>query len=130
MKYEKIDRSNIDFTSDTSICNVGVLDFSINDMPIRLEEFYMNDVLCLTIFIPKVDQFIDEETIKKYLVDNNVIEIIKDNIYITEIEDINNNSFISVNVPLETKNEVLNVCKKDVEILYRLIWRKKGWFKI
>jgi hypothetical protein len=117
MKYEKIDRSNIDFTSDTSVCNVGVLDFSINDMPIRLEEFYMNDVLCLTIFIPKVDQFIDEETIKKYLVDNNVIEIIKDNIYITEIEDINNNSFISVNVPLETKNEVLNVCKKDVEIL-------------
>lgn len=117
MKYEKIDRSNIDFTSDTSVCNVGFLDFSINNIPIRLEEFYMNDVLCLTIFIPKMVEFVDEETIKKYLVDNNVIEIIKDNIYITEIEDINNNSFISVNVPLEMKDDVLNICKKNIEIL-------------
>ena len=30
MKYEKIDRSNIDFTSDTSVCNVYERRFMFN----------------------------------------------------------------------------------------------------
>lgn len=119
MKYNKIDRTNIDFTSDAEVCNIGYFEKYVKDIPIRIEKFVTNGITCITIFIPKIEIFNDEKTIKKFLQDNNIIEIIDDKIYVTELEDVNNNEFLSINVPLESINHTFNKCTldfKDYEI--------------
>ena len=64
MKYKAIDRTNIDFTSDAEICNIGYFEKEYQDVPIRAEKFFANGITCVTIFIPKIDSLDDEEKIK------------------------------------------------------------------
>lgn len=113
MKYKAIDRSNIDFTSDVEICNIGYFEKKYQDIPVRGEKFIANGITCVTIFIPKIDSFDDEEKIKKFISDNNIIKLIEDRTYITELEDINENTFLSINVPLEDNNHFYNECLID-----------------
>ena len=42
MKYKAIDRTNIDFTSDAEICNIGYFEKEYQDVPIRAEKFFAN----------------------------------------------------------------------------------------
>ena len=110
MKYKMIDRSNIDFSNDADVCNLGFFEKEIGLYPIRCEKFYTKGITCATFFIPNDESFKTKESIKKFLVDQNLVKIIKDEIYITEIEDINENSFISINVPLEQNDMIINEC--------------------
>lgn len=113
MKYKAIDRTNIDFTSDAEICNIGYFEKDYQDIPIRGEKFVANGITCVTIFIPKIDSLEDEEKIKKFIANNNIINLIEDKSYITELEDINENTFLSINVPLDDRNHLYNECLID-----------------
>lgn len=108
MKYNMIDRSNIDFTSDAEICNIGYFEGLFQDIPVRIEDFVHNNVRCITIFIPIECGLNDEKSIKSFLEKNRIIEIVEDNIYITELGDANDSEFYSINVPLESNNHVFN----------------------
>ena len=110
MDYPKIVRDNVDFTSDTEVCNIGYKEGVFEDgRPYRIEEWSSYGVDTVTIFISKIDlENLAEKGVKKYLLDNHLIEIINDKIYITELEDTNDNEFISINVPLIDHDEVMN----------------------
>lgn len=110
MKYKAIDRSNIDFTSDAEICNIGYFEENYQNIPVRGEKFVSNGITCVTIFIPKIDEFDDEEKIKKFLSNNNIIKFKEDKTYITELEDTNDNTFLSINVPLDDRTNIYNEC--------------------
>ena len=47
MKYKAIDRSNIDFTSDAEICNIGYFEKKYQDIPVRGEKFFANHNLVI-----------------------------------------------------------------------------------
>ena len=60
-----------------------------------------------------------EEDIKEYLQKENIIKVIDDDIYITEVEDSEDNTFLSVNVPIFDGDKELNkylVDLKDFDI--------------
>lgn len=110
MKYPKIVRDTLDFTSDTEVCNIGYNEGKFSDgRPYRVEVWSSYNITYATIFFSLIDlENLSEMDIKKMLVHNHLIEIIEDKIYITEVEDINDNSFLSVNVPLNGKDVVIN----------------------
>lgn len=110
MEYPKIVRDTIDFTSDTEVCNIGYKEIVLEDnRPIRIEKWSSYGVDTATIFMSKIDlEDKSENDIKKYLIDNKVIEVIKDNIYVTELEDSEDNIFLSINVPLFNQDGELN----------------------
>lgn len=53
MKYKAIDRTNIDFTSDAEICNIGYFEKEYQDVPIRAENFLQMGSLVLRFLSPK-----------------------------------------------------------------------------
>ena len=110
MDYPQIVRDTIDFTSDTEVCNIGFCEGVLEDgRPYRIEAWSSYGVDTITIFLSKIDlDHLSEKELKKYLVDNKLIEVINDKIYITELEDSNDNEFISINVPLMDHDEVIN----------------------
>lgn len=110
MDYPQIVRDTLDFTSDTEVCNIGYNEGTLEDgRPYRLEVWSSYGITNATFFISILDlENASEKAIKKMLIDNKLIDIIKDDIYITEVEDIEDNSFLSINVPLEGKDVVIN----------------------
>lgn len=110
MKYPTIIRDTIDFTSDTEVCNIGFAEGTLKDeRPYRLEVWSSYGITNATIFISLIDlENKTEDEIKRILIDNGIIEVIKDDIYITEVEDSEDNSFLSINVPLEGKDVMIN----------------------
>lgn len=112
MKYPSIVRDTIDFTSDTEVCNIGYAEGILSDeRPYRLEVWSSYGITNTTIFISILDlEDKSEEEIKKFLTKEGLIEIIKDDIYITEVEDSENNTFLSINMPTEDQNGELNKC--------------------
>lgn len=110
MKYPKIKRDIIDFTSDTEVCNIGFYEGTLKDgRPIRAEKWVSHEIENVTLFFSIIDfENKTKQDIKDYLIKNNIIKILNDEIYITEIEDINENTFISVNVPVLNHLNVLN----------------------
>lgn len=110
MKYPSIIRDTIDFISDTEVCNIGYTEGKLNDdRPYRLEVWSSYGITNATIFISLIDlENKSEDEIKKLLIENKIIEVIKDDIYITEVEDSLDNSFLSINVPLEGKDVIIN----------------------
>ena len=121
MKYPQIVRDTIDFTSDTEVCNIGYAEGTLSDeRPYRLEVWSSYGITNTTIFISILGlEEKNEEEIKELLVKEGLIEIIKDDIYITEVEDTEDNTFISINMPTEENEEVLNkylVEIKDFEV--------------
>lgn len=110
MKYPKIERRTIDFTSDTEVCNIGYCEGILEDQrPYRLEIWTSYGTIMATIFLSIIGfENKSEEEIKKYISDNKLIRIIEDDIYITELEDSNDNSFLSINVPLRERDKVIN----------------------
>lgn len=112
MKYPKIIRDTIDYTSDTEICNIGYAEGELSDeRPYRIEEWSSYGINNITVFISILDlEEKSELEIKKYLENENIIKIVDDHIYITEVEDVEENVFLSINVPLSSKDTVINEC--------------------
>lgn len=108
--YPRIVRDTIDFTSDTEVCNIGYQEGILSDSrPYRLEVWSSYNITNATVFISIQDlEDKSEEEIKSYLVKNKIIEIIEDDIYITEVEDSEDNSFLSINIPIEDNGKVIN----------------------
>lgn len=107
MKYPRIIRDTIDFGNDTEVCNIGYYDGIIdNERPYRVEVWASQGVTSATIFMSLED--LKVENVKKILKNEHILEIIEDKIFITEIEDVENNKFYSINVPLEGNNHTIN----------------------
>lgn len=110
MNYPSIVRDTIDFTSDTEVCNIGYTEGKLEDeRPYRVEVWSSYGITNATIFFSNIDlEEASPKAIKKMLIDNNIIDIQEDKIYITEVEDTEENTFFSVNVPLEGKDITIN----------------------
>lgn len=105
MEYPKINREGVDFTSDTEVCNIGYNEGVYNDRPYRVEVWSSYDIDVATVFISTKD--LDENSIRKYLIDSSLVNIIEDNIQIQKIES-DENEFYSINIPLKDRNKVYN----------------------
>ncbi len=121
MKYPKINRDQVSFESDTEVCNIGYYEGVLNDdRPVRVEVWTSYGILNATIFISNLDiEKYPEKEIKKYLEENKIIKVIEDKIFITEIKDVDDNNFLSINVPLESDYAKINECLvkvKDYEL--------------
>lgn len=112
MEYPQILRDSIDFTSDTEVCNIGFNEGVLNDgRPYRLEEWESFGITNVTLFISITNlEDKSEEYIKKLLEENEILRVIEDDIYITDVEDINENTFLSINVPIMDHDKILNEC--------------------
>lgn len=112
MEYPKINREQVSFESDTEVCNIGYYEGVLDDeRPIRVEVWSSYGILNATVFISSIDlEKLTEKEIKQYLEKNNIIKVIEDKIFITEIEDINDNKFFSINVPIESDYNKINEC--------------------
>lgn len=110
MKYPSIVRDTIDFVSDTEVCNIGYQEGVLSDeRPYRIEVWSSYGITNATIFISIKDiENMKEEEIKEYLTKEGIIEVIKDDIYITEVEDSEDNVFLSINMPVLEKDTELN----------------------
>lgn len=110
MDYPQIIRDTLDFTSDTEVCNIGYNEGVLSDgRPYRVEVWSSYGITNATIFISILDlENASEKAIKKMLIDNKIIDIDKDDIYITEVIDTEDNSFLSINVPLNGKDVEIN----------------------
>ena len=117
MEYPQIVRDVIDFENDTEICNIGYTEGIINkNRPYRLEVWSSHNITNCTIFISKLD--LEDKTnreLKRLIECSGLIEIITDDIYITDVEDSENNIFYSINIPLEEKDEALNRLIVDIK---------------
>lgn len=113
MKYPKIERDIIDFANDTEVCNIGYNEGEIDKRPYRLEVWDSYNVTSATVFISTID--LPEEKIKRLLIDNNIIDIIEDQIYITTVIDSNDNEFYSINVPLKGIDHEINKCLVELK---------------
>ena len=112
MKYPIIDREQVSFESDTMVCNIGYYEGTLDDdRPIRVEVWSSYGIINATIFISSIDlEKRSEREIKQYLEKNNIIKVIEDKILIKEIEDVNDNKFLSINVPIESNYDKINEC--------------------
>lgn len=110
MDYPSIVRDTIDFTSDTEVCNIGYNEGTLEDnRPYRVEVWSSYGITNATIFISNLDiESISPKAIKKMLIDNKIIDLDKDKIFITEVTDTEDKTFFSINVPLEGKDETIN----------------------
>ena len=110
MEYPSIVRDTIDFISDTEVCNIGYNEGNLTDgRPYRMEVWESYGVTNTTIFISILGLEVkNEDEIKDLLVKEGLIEIIKDDIYITEVEDIEENTFLSINMPTNDQTGELN----------------------
>lgn len=117
MKYPEIIRDNIDFISDTEVCNLGYNAGKLDDTrPWRIEGWTSYGKTFVTIFISiKGLENKSETEIKEIIKNNNLIEIIKDDIYITEVTDISENDFLSINIPLLDNDKILNKCLVELK---------------
>ena len=130
MELPKIDREGIDFTSDTEVCNIGYNEGIYNDRPYRIEVWSSYDIDVATVFISNIN--LDEDSIRKYLIDSNIVNIIDKAIKerrgeekteaaeglscgeITTIES-DDNEFYSINIPLKDRNKIYNEIKIDLK---------------
>lgn len=112
MSYPMINRESVDFTSDTEVCNLGFKEGELSDgRPYRIESFYSYGVESLTIFISI--EGLEEKSmndIKKMIVKEGLLDIMKDNILIDKIIDEDDNEFLAINVPINDHGEDLNRC--------------------
>lgn len=110
MDYPSIVRDTIDFASDTEVCNIGYNEGELSDSrPYRVEVWSSNGITSATIFISNIGlESVSEKGLKKMLIDDKIIDLIQDKICITEVEDTEENTFYSINVPLEGTYETIN----------------------
>ena len=110
MDYPIIDRSNIDFMSSTEICNIGYHEGTLKDgRPYRLEAWSSNGLDTATIFISNTGlEEKSEVDLVKYLSGEDIIDIEDDRASVELIEDINGNSFYSINILLNNRDDEVN----------------------
>lgn len=111
-EYPKIERDTIDFTSDTEVCNIGYYEGIFTDgRPVRVEIWSSHNVVNATVFFSIIDlEDKSEEDLVDLLAKNEIIEIREKKFYVTEYEDSNENTFISINVVLDDHDMVVNKC--------------------
>ena len=117
MEYPQIVRDVIDFENDTEICNIGYNEGIItNNRPYRVEVWASHNITNATIFISKKD--LEDKThreLKRLIESTGLVEIISDDIYITDVEDSEDNIFYSINIPLEENDTELNKLLVDIK---------------
>ena len=115
--YPMIYRDESSFINDTEVCNIGYNEGKLSDgRPYRLEKWLSHEIMNVTIFVSLNDiENLSNKEIIKMMEDNNIIKVIKDDIYITDVEDSNNNKFYSINVPLDDHGNVINELLVDVK---------------
>ena len=121
MSYPLINRDGIDFTSDSEVCNLGYAEGELSDgRPYRMESFYSYGIETLTIFISI--EGLEEKSmndIKKMIVKEGLVDIMRDNVLIDETTDEDENEFLAINIPLVDHDEEMNKCLiklKDFDI--------------
>jgi hypothetical protein len=110
MDYPKIERDNIDFSSNSDICNIGYFEGELRDgRPYRLEVWSNHGFDTATIFISNIGlEDKSEVDLVKYISGENIIEIDDDRAEVNEITDINDNVFYSINLILNKQDEEIN----------------------
>ena len=110
MKYPKIERDNIDFSSSSDVCNIGYYEGKLRDeRPYRLEVWSSNKIDTATIFISTKDlEDKSDSDLVKYIANEGIIDIDDDRVTVNEYEDINGNTFYSINLMLNNKDEEIN----------------------
>ena len=117
MKYPQIVRDNAMFTSDIEVCNIGYNEGLIDgERPYRIEIWSTYEVTMATVFMSKKDlEKKSEDDLKEILLDNEIIEIISDNIYVTTIIDDEENEFYNINIPIKNNGTVVNNCLLEIK---------------
>ena len=110
MEYPTIERDNIDFSSDSTICNIGYHEGILKDgRPYRLEVWSANRIDNATIFISNLGlEDKSDIDLVKYIAGEEIIDIDDDRATVNLYEDINGNSFHSINLILNDKDEEIN----------------------
>lgn len=110
MEYPMINRSNIDFESSSDICNIGYYEGTLKDCrPYRLEAWSMNGLDTVTIFISdKGLEDKSEDDLVKFIAGEDIIDITDDRATVDKVEDIDGNSFYSINLILSNRDEEVN----------------------
>ena len=110
MDYPSIDRSNIDFLSSSDLCNIGYHEGTLRDgRPYRLEVWSQGGLDNVTIFISNKDlEDKSEVDLVKYISQEGIIDITDDKAVVNLIDDINDNSFYSINLVLNNRDEEIN----------------------
>lgn len=110
MDYPSIERDNIDFSSNSDICNIGYYEGELRDSrPYRLEVWSNHGIDTATIFISTEGlEEKGEVDLVKYIAGEGIIEIDDDRAEVTEMEDINGNKFYSINLILNKRDEEIN----------------------
>ena len=110
MEYPKVERENIDFSSDSNICNIGYNEGVLKDgRPYRLEVWSSNRIDTCTIFISNKDlEDKSDVDLVKYIANEGLIDIDDDRVTVNEYTDINDNTFYSINLVLNNKDEEIN----------------------
>ena len=110
MDYPIIDRNNIDFSSNSDICNIGYYEGVLRDSrPYRLEVWSNHGIDTATIFISnKGLEGKSEVDLVKFISGEGIIDIDDDRAEVTEVEDLNGNTFYSINLILNKRDEEIN----------------------
>jgi hypothetical protein len=110
MDYPKIERDNIDFYSNSDVCNIGYYEGDLRDgRPYRLEVWSNHGLDTATIFISNIGlENKSEVDLVKYISGEGIIEIDDDRAEVTLIKDINENDFYSINLILNKYDEEIN----------------------
>ena len=112
MDIPKINREEVDFTSDSEICNVGYYEGVSNDRPYRLEVWSSYGIDVATYFISTYN--LKEEEVRHFIVSTDTIDIIEDEIKFEIIEN-DGNEFYSVNIPLRDRDKTYADLKIDLK---------------
>ena len=110
MDYPAIDRSNIDFSSSSDICNIGYYEGVLKDSrPYRLEVWSQSGYDNATVFISAQGlENKSEVDLVKYLSGEDIIDIDDDRANVNQIEDINGNMFYAINLLLNKRDQEIN----------------------
>ena len=110
MEYPRIVRDNIDFNSSSDVCNVGYYEGELRDgRPYRLEMWSSNGIDTATIFISNIGlEDKGEVDLVKYLSGEGIIDLFDDRASVNLITDIEDNTFYSINLIINNKDEEVN----------------------
>lgn len=112
MEIPKINREEVDFTTDSEICNVGFYEGEKDNRPFRIEVWSSYGIDVATFFISTLN--LKEEDVKAFINSTETIDIIEDEIKFQTIEN-DGNEFYSVNIPLRDKDKVYSELKVDLK---------------
>lgn len=113
MEIPKINREEVDFTTDSEICNVGYYEGEKEGRPYRIEVWSSYGIDVATYFISTVS--LKEESVKDFINSTETIDILQNEIKVEKITDEDENEFYSVNITLRDKSKIYSELKVDLK---------------